>query len=192
MTGAAADDGLALRRATAGDVPRLHEMVAAAGRAMAEQGFNNWLSPDPTERFVEDIATREVYVVVAAPPIKPRKGVRPYFDFSKWGLTPFATFTLGTTPRRRYSPEPWLDPRTPAFYLSRLAVDPASQGQGIGGCCLEQIERLARERGVRAVRCDVLTANVRLCRLYERFGYEARGKRSHSGWGFSCFERVID
>ena len=125
MTGAWPGDGLALRRATAGDVPRLHEMVAAAGRAMAEQGFNNWLSPDPTERFVEDIATREVYVVFASPPIKPRNAVGPYFEFSN--LTPFATFTLGTSPRRRYSPEPWLDPQAPAFYLSRLAVDPAAQ-----------------------------------------------------------------
>jgi hypothetical protein len=32
---------------------------------MAKQGFRNWLSPDSIERFVEDIATREVYAVFA-------------------------------------------------------------------------------------------------------------------------------
>jgi len=165
-------DGLTLRRATVGDAPRLQRIVADAGRAMAEQGFNNWLSPDATERFVEDIETREVYVV------------------SNSGFA-VATFTLGATPRRPYSPEPWRDPRGPALYLNRLAVDPALQSGGIGGWCLGQIERLARERATRAIRCDVLTANARLCRLYERFGYEPRGERSHSGWGFTCYERLI-
>jgi len=194
MSGASPRDGLALRRATAGDAPRLHEIVAAAGRTMAEQGFDKWLSPGPIERFVEDIATRDVYVVLAAP--KSPKRVRPYLENYKWGLTlfgdPIATFTLGDTARRPYLPEPWLDPPAPALYLNRLAVDPVLQGTGIGGWCLEQIERLARERGARAVRCDVLTANAPLCRLYERFGYEVRGRRSHSGWGFSCYERLID
>ena len=140
---------------------------------MAEQGFRNWLSPVTAEQFVEDIGTREVYVV------------------SDKGLA-VGTFTLGATTRRPYSPEPWLDPGAPALYLNRLAVDPARQGGGIGGWCLEQIERLAHERSARAVRCDVLTANTRLCRLYERFGYEPRGERSHSGWAFTCYERVID
>ena len=165
--------GLTLRRATIDDAPRLREVVAAAGRAMAEQGFSNWLSPEVTERFVEDIATREVYVVSD-------------------GRLAVATFTLGGAARRPYSPELWLDPGAPALDLNRLAVDPARQGGGIGGWCLEQIERLARERGVRAVRCDVLTANARLCRLYERFSYKPRGERSHSGWSFTCYERVID
>jgi GNAT superfamily N-acetyltransferase len=165
--------GLTLRRATVDDASRLHELVVAAGLAMAEQGFRNWLSPVTAERFVEDIGTREVYVV------------------SDRGLA-VGTFTLAATARRPYSPEPWLDPGAPALYLSRLAVDPPLQGGGIGGWCLGRIERLARERGARAVRCDVLTANTRLCRLYERFGYEQRGERAHSGWDFTCYERLID
>jgi ribosomal protein S18 acetylase RimI-like enzyme len=219
MSGARARDYLRLRRATVDDAPGLHEIVAAAGRAMAEQGFRNWLSPDATERFVEDITTREVYVIIAewgqtpflewpkqglTPISEPKWGQTPFFrwgqtPFSGWGqsptdseLAPIATFTLGASARRPYSPQPWLDLSTPALYLNRLAVDPVLQGAGIGGWCLEQIERLARERGVRAVRCDVLSANARLCRLYERFGYVARGERSHSQWRFACYERVID
>jgi ribosomal protein S18 acetylase RimI-like enzyme len=190
----AAED-LGLRRATPDDAQQLHELVAAAGRALAEQGFTNWLSPTTTERFVEDIRTREVYLVVADD-TKNRIGVRPQLENSNWGQTPnggpIATFTVGETARRPYSAAPWLDPAATALYLNRLAVHPALQGGGIGGWCLEQVERLARERGARAVRCDVLTANTRLCRLYERFGYQARGERSHSGWDFTCYERVID
>jgi len=211
MSWAIAREHLRFRRATVDDAPGLHEIVAAAGRAMAEQGFRNWLSPDATERFVEDIATREVYVTFAEwgrtpflewpkrrlpPGSEPEWGQTPFF---KWGQSPadsqkvpIATFTLGASARRPYSPEPWLDLLGPALYLNRLAVDPLLQGAGIGGWCLEQIERLARERGVRAVRCDVLAANTRLRRLYERFGYEVRGERSHSEWRFICYERAID
>ena len=179
-----------MRRATVADAARLHEIVAAAGRALADEGFRNWLSPDPVERIAEDIGTREVYVVSA--PGTPRLGARlAQFDAAGWGQTPLATFTLGPTARRPYSPEPWVDPSAPAFYLNRLAVDPRLQGAGIGSWCLQRIERLPRDRGVQAVRCDVLTANTRLCRLYERVGYEARGARSHSGWQFTCYERVI-
>lgn len=212
MSGPIARDHLRFRRATVDDAPRLHEIVAAAGRAMAEQGFRNWLSPDATERFVEDIATREVYAVFAekwgqTPFSKcSKRGLTPISE-TKWGQTPFSewgqtpldvevapigTFTLGFAARRPYSPEPWLDLSAPALYLNRLAVDPTLQGSGIGGWCLEQIERLARDRGTRAIRCDVLTANTRLRRLYEQFGYEARGERAHSEWHFTCYERVID
>jgi len=166
-------EGLGLRRATVADAPRLQEIVAAAGRALAEQGFSNWLPPEVTERFVEAIATREVFVL----------------DI---GVNSVATFTLGSTARRPYLPEPWRDPSAPALYLNRLAVDPALQGGGIGRRCLEEIERLARERGAQAIRCDVLTANARLRRLYEGLGYEARGERSHGGWDFTCYERSID
>lgn len=170
---------LELRRATVGDAPRLQAIVAAAGLAMAEQGFSNWLTPDATERLVEDIATREVYLAVP-------------LESSNWGQSPIATFTIGDRARRPYVPEPWVDPATSALYLNRLAVDPGLQGNGIGRWCLEQIERLARERGARAVRCDVLTANTRLRGLYERAGYEPRGERGHAGWIFTCYERVID
>ena len=205
-----APEGLILRRATIDDAPRLHELVAAAGRALAEQGFGNWLSPDATERFIEDMTTREVYLVIAdrtetAVGVRlrtPANKIRSLTPNNLRSLTPnggkgyeggpIATFTIGATARRPYSPEPWFDSTAPALYLNRLAVDPSLQGGGIGGWCLEQIERLGRERGARAIRCDVLTANARFRRLYERLGYDARGERSHSGWRFTCYERVID
>ena len=88
-------------------------------------------------------------------------------------------------------PPPWPEPNVPARYLNRMAVEPALQGSGIGAWCLAHIETEARRDGARAIRCDVLSANLRLRRFYERWGYQPCGARAHSGWDFTCYERSI-
>jgi ribosomal protein S18 acetylase RimI-like enzyme len=75
--------------------------------------------------------------------------------------------------------------------VNRLAVDPARQGEGIGRWCLETIASMGASDGVTSIRCDVLSANARLRAFYERAGYVARGTRAHSGWEFTCYERVL-
>jgi ribosomal protein S18 acetylase RimI-like enzyme len=168
---------LTLRRAGAADVDTLHELMAAAAHHLAAQGFANWLPPYPRARIAADVVERAVYVVEAA---------------SGDAATPVATFMLGAAPHRPYDAMAWAGPDAPAQYLNRLAVHPAWQGRGVGAWCLAQMQRLAREAGATALRCDVLRANARLCRLYERHGFVARATRDHSGWTFTCYERVLD
>jgi ribosomal protein S18 acetylase RimI-like enzyme len=151
----------------------VHALLAAAGRALAEQGYGNWDPPYPLERVERDIVEREVWLVR-------RDGA------------PIATYTLATSAVRPYAPAPWTDVDAHAVYLNRLAVAPALQGQGIGAECLEAVATRARLLGARAVRCDVLAANAPLRDFYERHGYRLRGTRSPSGWAFACYERVLD
>lgn len=160
----------ALARATAADAEAVHALLAAAGRYLATQGYHNWQPPYPLERVRADIATREVYLV-------------------RDGVVPVASFMLGREPVRPYDHAFWED--RPALYLNRIAVAPDAQGRGVGAWCLRVVAARARELGVRAVRCDVLAANTRLRRLYERHGYAARGEREHSGWRFTCYEMLL-
>lgn len=162
---------LHLRRASPDDAGTVHALLAAAGRALAEQGFRNWDPPYPLERVARDVAEREVWL-------------------AERGERAVATYTLAPAPVRPYVPAPWRDVAAPALYLNRLAVDPSLQGQGFGAACLAAIDVRAAALGARAIRCDVLAANARLCACYERHGYERRGERAHSGWTFACYERL--
>lgn len=168
---------LALRRATLADAAGVHALLVAAGRDLAARGFLNWSTPYPREKLDADVVSREVYAVFTADDGRQRR--------------PVATFTLGATPARADAPMHWRVPEAPARYLNRLAVDPALQGRGLGGWCLERIEELARVAGAASVRCEVLRANAAARRLYERHGYEERGEWHRPDWTFTCYEREL-
>lgn len=160
--------------ARAADTEVVYALLAAAGEMLAGQGFANWTPPYSRVRLAADIALNVVWVVRDA----------------EGALV--ATYALRAAPVRPNDPAPWTDPDAPARYLNRLAVDPLRHGRSIGRWCLDRIAAECARQGVRAIRCDVLAANERLCRFYESAGYVGRGRRGHSGWEFTCYEKVLD
>lgn len=61
-------------------------------------------------------------------------------------------------------------------YLGMFAIRPDLQGAGIGKHCLQQAERLARQRwGVSAMLMTVITLRHELIAYYERRGYRPTG-----------------
>jgi len=151
----------------------VHAVLAACGAHLARQGFRNWDPPYPLHRLVADVADREVWAVWSGDDV-------------------IATFTLATTPPHPLDPPEWREPDAPALYLSRLAVDPAAQGQGLGAWCMGRVERRAGELGCRAVRFDVLAANAGLRRFYERLGYEPLGERTRPPFAFVCYDKLLE
>lgn len=74
-----------------------------------------------------------------------------------------------------------------------LAVIPDIQGKGIGSEMIREAIRLAQDNGMQAVRLDALASNTPAHRLYERLGFEYRGKQhlyaENTGWtDFYFFE----
>ena len=74
-----------------------------------------------------------------------------------------------------------------------LAVNPDYQGRGIGAEMVRAAIRLAQEKGKKALRLDALASNTPGHRLYERLGFEYRGKQhlyaENTGWtDFYFFE----
>ena len=77
--------------------------------------------------------------------------------------------------------------------IHMLAVSPDCQGQGIGAEMVKAAIRLAQDHGMKAVRLDALASNTPGHRLYERLGFEYRGKQrlyaENTGWtDFYFFE----
>ncbi|MCR5132247.1 MAG: GNAT family N-acetyltransferase [Prevotella sp.] len=78
-----------------------------------------------------------------------------------------------------------------------LGVSPDRQGEGLGAKMVLEAIRLAQEKGMKAVRLDATASNTPVQRLYERLGFECRGKQNlyaeNTGWlDFCFFEFTID
>lgn len=160
--------------ATADDIDAVHALLARAGQGLAVLGYKNWIPAYPRERLVDSVEHGALWTVR---------------DTTTGDLV--ATYTLRTAPPHPYEGIAWGAPDDNARYLGRLAVDPERQGAGIGRWCLAHIAGECTQRGASSVRCDVLSANQKLRRIYERAGYVARGEREHSGWRFAVYELML-
>lgn len=74
-----------------------------------------------------------------------------------------------------------------------LAVSPDAQGIGIGSEMIREAIRLAQNNGMQAIRLDALASNTPAHKIYERLGFEYRGKQhlyaENTGWtDFYFFE----
>ena len=80
-----------------------------------------------------------------------------------------------------------------AAVIHILAVNPDYQSKGIGTEMILEAIRLAKENDMQAIRLDALASNTPAHRLYERLGFEYRGKQhlyaENTGWtDFYFFE----
>ena len=58
-----------------------------------------------------------------------------------------------------------------------LAICPEYQGRSLGIQLINQIEKLSKNNGKKAVRLDVLKSNIPAKKMYERAGYSLRGEQ---------------
>jgi GNAT superfamily N-acetyltransferase len=145
------------RRIEAAEVDTAHAILAACGRALAAQGYDNWNPPYPIERMRAEATTRHIYLVTD--------------DDSD---EPVATYTVTTSSPHPYPPEIFA-PGVPAMYLNRLAVLPARWRGGLGRACMLDVESRARAAGCRVVRFDAFRDNHAVLDFYRRLGYVERG-----------------
>jgi GNAT superfamily N-acetyltransferase len=170
--------GHTLERRTAKRIDDLLALIELCGEDMWRRlGLDHWKPPTPKEVFREYARTKEVFAVHDTHEL-------------------VATFTIGFDAPEPYPPSCWADTSHKAIYLNKLAVLPTLQGQGIGRWCMEQIERLARDRGCQSVRFDALTRNAPLLAFYDRLGYRRCGDmyvydEIGRGWDIIVYEKVL-
>ena len=77
-----------------------------------------------------------------------------------------------------------------------LAVSPDKQGAGIGSEMICKAIRLAQSKGMKSIRLDALASNTPAHRIYERLGFEYRGKQhlyaENTGWTDFYFFEYMD
>lgn len=155
---------LTLHKAMPDEIEPLQEIVRLCGDDIgARFGLTFWSPPPPIELMRRHASEKAVYAV-------------------KDGDEAVATFTLGLSGWPEQSAAFWADADHRAAYLSRLAVRPDRQRQGLGRWCLAEAERLARAQDCRAIRLDAIRAFAPSAALYRRLGYAERGVIVWTNW----------
>jgi GNAT superfamily N-acetyltransferase len=151
----------------------LHAVLAECGADMQKRlGLSHWVPPYPLSRLQAEVDHGKVYEVVTA-------------------NAPVATFTLLREPPEYVDNDHWSAAGEPAVYVTRLAVRPDLQRQGIGRFCMEWIEQHAGATGARSIRLDAYTRHEGLPRFYRRLGYVERGTYEAFGAPLTCFEKIF-
>jgi ribosomal protein S18 acetylase RimI-like enzyme len=94
-----------------------------------------------------------------------------------------------------YTDVDWLTPDAKQLYVHRLAVHPASQGQGIARALMDFGEALAKEKNCLSVRLDTFSQNPRNNRFYQARQYQQVGQvffAQKSEHPFYCYEKRLN
>lgn len=121
----------------------------------AHINYPKWTSEHPSDRGVSDAV---------------RKGEQ-YICLDHDEL--LGALILSEDPEGYYEAGAWSAPLNRGEYLviHALAVDPDFNRQGIGSFMVEECISVARRKGYRAIRLDIVPDNLPAARLYEKHGF---------------------
>jgi ribosomal protein S18 acetylase RimI-like enzyme len=151
---------------------------------------------DVTERTLE-MATYARWSKRKHPTVE---GIRAYIDEGSLYLYRANSVIVGAMAVTMYQDEDYhaiewtqqvADDKVAVFHI--LAVSPDAQGKGIGSGMICEAINMAKSKGMQAIRLDALASNTPAHKLYERLGFEYRGKQhlyaENTGWtDFYFFE----
>ena len=158
------------RQATAADLEGVVALYRSCTAFSPSHGNDNWSEEYPSRVFAEeDLANHGLFVLEHAGEIVGAISLVPEDD---WDALPV-----------------WQGEKS--CNLSRLGIKPQLQKLHLAERMMEEISRVAKERGFRSTRHGSLISNVASNRLYERMGYQNRGKAAMYGHEYWCFERLL-
>lgn len=76
----------------------------------------------------------------------------------------------------------FVKPDENTLYVGKLAIEPTSQGQGIGKLLLAEAERRAVERGLPALTLQTRVELTENHRAFSRVGFVKTGETAHAGY----------
>jgi N-acetylglutamate synthase-like GNAT family acetyltransferase len=76
----------------------------------------------------------------------------------------------------------FLKPEESSLYIGKLAVHPATQGQGVGRLLLARAEATARELGLSSLRLETRVELTENHRLFAAWGFRKTAENRHAGY----------
>jgi GNAT superfamily N-acetyltransferase len=144
--------------ASAADLPAIIALLDRAIEHLHANGVMQWARGlYPEQRLTGDIASGSAWIWRRAGAIV-AYGVVDQAQESQWDAVPFQ------------------DRSGHHRCVHRFMVDPALQGQGIGGAIMSWVEARGRAQGWTSIRLDAFAGNPVSNRLYQRRGYQEVGR----------------
>jgi GNAT superfamily N-acetyltransferase len=75
--------------------------------------------------------------------------------------------------------------------VTRVFVEPAARGAGVGGLLMRSVEAAARDRGLTRIRLDTRSDLAEARRLYARNGYQPAAAFNDGRWADLWFEKSL-
>ena len=161
--------------ASSGDNAAILHLFNKVTTALLTNGIDQWDGSYPTLDIIsEDIKSSNCWI------LKEKEEI-------------IASFVLNDDQDDQYAHIQWLYDGRVAV-LHRVAVSPASQGQGIGKALCRFAEASARSLGYHTIRLDTYSRNPISNNLYQSLGYKrARGLCYFHGnkTPFYCYEKAL-
>lgn len=163
-------------QATPADVDLVLPVYQAAVRKMKEMGISQWSLTYPNAEVLREDAEQGTLFALEA------EG-----QF-------LAAVVLNHDEAPEYQQVAWEDTTGKAIVIHRFAVDPATQGQGIGRELLRHAEDHARAQGYTSIRIDTKSDNPVAIHVYKSNGYRVCEEMVYmyeSEIPYVCFEKLL-
>ncbi len=165
-----------IRLAKPSEIEKIMAITQACAQKMIRDGIYQWNEHYPNAlAFEEDCSRQELYVLLN-------------------DNTLIGCITISVVKDDVYTPVKWLSEENKHYYIHRLAIDPRFQHQGHAKTLMDFAEALAKSNGIKSVRLDTFSKNVRNQKFYEARNYirlEAIYFPNQSEFPFYCYEKII-
>ena len=191
------------RPASSDDLPRIMEIIRQAQRRMAAAGSDQWQDGYPApENIASDLAHgyglvacrgQEVQDREAETAIHPERGSA---NAAQRAADPHEVIAYGAVvldgepANEALAGGQWLR-EGPDVVVHRLAVADEALGESVGTRFLQEVERMARQRGIGSFRVDTNFDNHRMLRILAREGFTRCGTVRYRSGEREAFEKRL-
>lgn len=163
-----------LRTANQSDTDRIWEIIQQAKTQMCRESKQQWDESYPTlEHISADIANGYAYVLC-----------------NKHDPIAYAAVVFDGEPTYQTIQGNWLSEH-PYVVVHRLAVSDEMKQKGIATICMQEVEKLSIEKGIRSFKVDTNFDNFGMQRILEKLRFTYCGEIIFQGGSRKAYEKLL-
>ena len=164
-----------IRKANKGDLESIMKMYKSCVKGMIKNGIDQWDDTYPNEKIInEDLSTGTYYV-------------------AETDGTIIGGINIDQNQDDTYLPLEWKDKSNAFLVVHRLGVKEEFWNKKIGKDLMLFTESLVIKRGLKSIRLDTYSGNLKAMQFYIRLGYTELGtiNLKPNKDKYHCFEKIV-